>query len=263
MGSVPSLQKPREVHLSLCHVRTRREGPWTRKTALTVHQVCWYLDLVLQPPEPREISICVYKPPHHGILFMQPKWAKTQAHGPQAIKKEKKRQEEEANGKQTHSMLLEGLKRSTLPTPGVYQCETCYLWFSAINFQIFNQKPISKQKGKTRHPTHTPEERKIDVELSRTCGKDKHSSSDLLLGGGNGSPLQDSCLEKSHGQRSLAGSSSWRHKEMHTTEHTCQQQQTCYYVTQEKTPKALKETGLVHEPPRKEGFVFLNAEGFT
>ena len=44
---------------------------------------------------------------------------------------------------------------------------------------------------------------------------------------------------------------------------TCQQQQTCYYVTQEKTPKTLKETGLVHEPPRKEGFVFLNTEGFT
>ena len=159
--------------------------------------------------------------------------------------------------------FLEGLKRSTLPTPAVYQGETCYLWFSAINFQIFNQKPISKQKGKTRHPTHTPEERKIDVELSRKCGKDKNSSSDSLLGEGNGSPLQYSCLEKSHGQRSLAGSSSWGHKEMHMTEHTCQQQQTCYYVTQEKTPKALKETGLVHEPPRKEGFVFLNAEGFT
>ena len=28
-------------------------------------------------------------------------------------------------------------------------------------------------------------------------------------GGGNGNPLQYSCLEKAHGQRSLTGNSSW------------------------------------------------------
>ena len=32
-------------------------------------------------------------------------------------------------------------------------------------------------------------------------------------GGGHGNPLQYSCLEKSHGQRSLAGYSPWGHKE--------------------------------------------------
>ena len=32
-------------------------------------------------------------------------------------------------------------------------------------------------------------------------------------GEGNGNPLQDSCLEISHGQRSLAGYSPWGHKE--------------------------------------------------
>ena len=32
-------------------------------------------------------------------------------------------------------------------------------------------------------------------------------------GGGNGSPLWYLCLGKSHGQRSLAGYSSWGHKE--------------------------------------------------
>ena len=35
---------------------------------------------------------------------------------------------------------------------------------------------------------------------------------------GNGSPLQCSCLEKSHGQKSLAGFSPWGRKESDTTE---------------------------------------------
>ena len=35
---------------------------------------------------------------------------------------------------------------------------------------------------------------------------------------GNGSPLQYSCLGKSHGQRSLAGYSPWGCKELYTTE---------------------------------------------
>ena len=39
-------------------------------------------------------------------------------------------------------------------------------------------------------------------------------------GVGNGNPLHYSCLEKSHGQRSLAGYSPWSHKESDTTEHT-------------------------------------------
>ena len=33
-------------------------------------------------------------------------------------------------------------------------------------------------------------------------------------GGRHGNPLQYSCLENPHGQRSLAGYSSWSHKEM-------------------------------------------------
>ena len=38
-------------------------------------------------------------------------------------------------------------------------------------------------------------------------------------GEGNGNPLQYSCLEKSHGQRSLVGYSSWGCKELEMTEH--------------------------------------------
>ena len=37
-------------------------------------------------------------------------------------------------------------------------------------------------------------------------------------GEGNGNPLQYSCLEKSHGQRSMAGYSLWGHKELDMTE---------------------------------------------
>ena len=43
-------------------------------------------------------------------------------------------------------------------------------------------------------------------------------------GGGNGNPLQYSCLENSHGERSLVGYSPWGRKESDTTkvtEHAC------------------------------------------
>ena len=40
-------------------------------------------------------------------------------------------------------------------------------------------------------------------------------------GGGNGNPLQDPHLKKSHEQRSLVGYSSWGCKESDMTEHTC------------------------------------------
>ena len=39
-------------------------------------------------------------------------------------------------------------------------------------------------------------------------------------GGGHGNPLQYSCLENPHGQRSLAGYSPWGCKELDTTEAT-------------------------------------------
>ena len=39
-----------------------------------------------------------------------------------------------------------------------------------------------------------------------------------MLGEGNGTPLQYSCLEKSHGWRSLVVCSPWGHKESDTTE---------------------------------------------
>ena len=37
-------------------------------------------------------------------------------------------------------------------------------------------------------------------------------------GGGHGNPLQYSCLENTHGQRSLAGYSPWGHKELDVNE---------------------------------------------
>ena len=53
-----------------------------------------------------------------------------------------------------------------------------------------------------------------------------HKAGDLGLipglgrtpGGGQGNPLQYSCLEKPHGQRRLVGYSPWGRKELDTTE---------------------------------------------
>ena len=42
-------------------------------------------------------------------------------------------------------------------------------------------------------------------------------------GGGHGNPLQYSCLENPHGQRSLAGYSPWGRKESNTTEQQSKQ----------------------------------------
>jgi len=39
-------------------------------------------------------------------------------------------------------------------------------------------------------------------------------------GGGHGDPLQNSCLENPHGQRSLANCNPWGHRESDTTEAT-------------------------------------------
>ena len=41
-------------------------------------------------------------------------------------------------------------------------------------------------------------------------------------GGGHGNPLQYSCLENPHGQRSMVGSGSWDCKELDTIEHSTQ-----------------------------------------
>ena len=51
-------------------------------------------------------------------------------------------------------------------------------------------------------------------------------------GGEHGNPLQYSCLENPHGQRSLAGCSPWDHKESDTTERlTLHFHSTCYQST--------------------------------
>ena len=44
-------------------------------------------------------------------------------------------------------------------------------------------------------------------------------------GGGHGNPLQDSCLENPHGQRSLVDCSPWGHKKSDTTERLSTAQQ--------------------------------------
>ena len=50
-------------------------------------------------------------------------------------------------------------------------------------------------------------------------------------GEGNGNPLQYSCLDESHGQRTLAGYSPWGHKESGTTEPLNMHAHTLGYAT--------------------------------
>ena len=54
--------------------------------------------------------------------------------------------------------------------------------------------------------------------LPAHVGDEGDPGSGRYPGQGNGNPLQYSCLEKSHGQRSLEGYSPWDHKESDTTE---------------------------------------------
>jgi len=56
------------------------------------------------------------------------------------------------------------------------------------------------------------------------CRKHKFNPWVRTIGEGNGYPLQYSCLEKSHGQRSLAGYSPWGRKRVSHDLMTKQQQ---------------------------------------
>ena len=53
--------------------------------------------------------------------------------------------------------------------------------------------------------------------------------SGISPGGRNGNPLQFSCLENPHGQKSLAGYSPWGHKESDMTEHKTHAE-ACYRI---------------------------------
>ena len=87
-------------------------------------------------------------------------------------------------------------------------------------------------------------------------------------GEGNGNPLQCSCLEKSHGQRSLAGHRPWSRKELDTTEHTAasmershMQKSTYYMYEMSRVGRFIEsESGVV--VPRELGEALLNRTWF-
>ena len=56
-------------------------------------------------------------------------------------------------------------------------------------------------------------------------------------GGGHGSPLQYSCLENPHGQRSLGGYHPWGHKELNTTEATYSSHTITYVIPTKQNKK--------------------------
>ena len=78
-------------------------------------------------------------------------------------------------------------------------------------------------------------------------------------GGGHGYPLQFSCLENPHGQRSLGGCSPWGHKESDTTELL-----TLSVEGREEEQKIIevREADLLPQPGSKAPFnLEMNSEG--
>ena len=66
-----------------------------------------------------------------------------------------------------------------------------------------------------------PEVKNLPTNVGDTRDAGSILGSGRSSGERNGNPLQYSCLEKSYGQRSLAGYSPWGCKESDMTEHTC------------------------------------------
>ena len=61
------------------------------------------------------------------------------------------------------------------------------------------------------------------------------------LGGGHGNPLQYSCLQNPHGQRSLVGYGRRGHKDSNMTEHLSTAHSTCYILEHAFTKRKEKE----------------------
>ena len=91
-------------------------------------------------------------------------------------------------------------------------------------YSFYAQGPLSENIIKSPPRSHF---HLLLVFLGGSDGKESACSAEGLCwipglgrfpGGGNGNPLQYSCLENPHGQRSLEGYSPWGHKESDTTE---------------------------------------------
>ena len=101
--------------------------------------------------------------------------------------------------------------------------------FSKLKKIMVRRKP-KKRKQKFKYVTINFIVTYLNISLGFSCGSDGKESicnvGDLgsipglgrSPGEGHGDPLQYSCLENLHGQRSLAGYSPWGHKESDMTE---------------------------------------------
>ena len=92
-------------------------------------------------------------------------------------------------------------------------CEQCIHFLSAGAISISLEEKLSRSEylgfpggSENKESTHNP------GDLGSIPGSGRSP------GGGHGNPLQYSCLENPHGQRSLAGCSPWGHKELDMTE---------------------------------------------
>ena len=101
---------------------------------------------------------------------------------------------------------------------GILQART--LERVAVPFSTGSSQPRDRtQVSHSAGGFFTREAQAICLSKQETQRQGSIPGSEKAPGGGNSSPLQYSCLEKSHGQRSLAGYSPWGHKESNTSEH--------------------------------------------
>ena len=92
---------------------------------------------------------------------------------------------------------------------------TLAAWLRTISAKGWWHKPYGNDAASVEITEGFPES---SVGKESTCNAEDPSSipgSGKSPGGGNGNPLQYSCLENPHGQRSLAGYGPWGRKELH------------------------------------------------
>ena len=100
-----------------------------------------------------------------------------------------------------------------LDTHNIYDKQVCFI-------QIIHQVDWISTKNSQMEPTNSPFPWWLSGEEPASNMRDLGliPRSGRSPGGGHGNPLQYSCLENPHGQRSLAGYSPWGHKESDTAE---------------------------------------------
>ena len=96
------------------------------------------------------------------------------------------------------------------------------MYFTQASMQLFVTTKRGGKEVQEGDDIYIPRASLVTLDSKEsTCNEGDLGSTPELgrsLGGGHGNPLQYSCLENPHGQRSLAGYSPWGRRESDTTE---------------------------------------------